>query len=113
MSVPRPRTYMFLDLLPGSLVVNQVEEHIAILNVDCIEQVGSDLVAVMQVGIESGQFGVRVGVARRLEDVPWLHFNLANLGINGIIKFIDKTLGLWVRVPHVVPLFGSIGMSDI
>ena len=52
-------------------------------------------------------------MARRFVDVPWLHFNLANLGINGIIKFINKTLGLWVRVPHVVPLFGSIGMSDI
>ena len=52
-------------------------------------------------------------MARRFVDVPWLHFNLADFRINGIIKFIDETLRLWVRVLHVVLLFGSIGMSDM
>ena len=36
-----------LNFLPRTFVVNQVEEHVAILNVDCIEEVGVNLVVVM------------------------------------------------------------------
>ena len=52
-------------------------------------------------------------MTRRFVDVSWLNFNLSNLEVNGVIEFINKALRLWVRVLHIVPLFGSFGVSDI